>query len=105
MNPTIPRIAELTAPADWRVVDFISDLHLQAGEPQTVQAWEHYMARTRADAVFILGDLFDVWVGDDMLAGSEDDGEEAPVAAVMNSWRRPSLSTSPPGSSESTGAC
>ena len=65
MNPTTPRIAELTAPAAWQVVDFISDLHLQASEPATAQAWEHYMVHTRADAVFILGDLFEVWVGDD----------------------------------------
>jgi UDP-2,3-diacylglucosamine hydrolase len=50
------------------VVDFISDLHLQESEPQTVQAWEHYMAHTRADAVFILGDLFEVWIGDDALS-------------------------------------
>jgi UDP-2,3-diacylglucosamine pyrophosphatase LpxH len=64
MNPTIPRIAELPAPAAWRVVDFISDLHLQASELATVAAWEHYMAHTRADAV--LG-LFEVWVGDDVL--------------------------------------
>lgn len=77
MNPLPPRIAELTAPANWRVVDFISDLHLQPSEPQTVQAWEHYMAHTQADAVFILGDLFEVWIGDDVLAGSEDDGQAA----------------------------
>ena len=73
MASTTPRFAELHAPAHWRVVDFISDLHLQATEPRTVQAWEHYMAQTRADAVFILGDLFEVWVGDDSLAAEDDD--------------------------------
>jgi len=36
-----------------------------------VQAWEHYMAHTRADAVFILGDLFEVWVGDDGPASAD----------------------------------
>lgn len=75
MNPTIPRIAELTAPAAWRVVDFISDLHLQASEPATVVAWEHYMAHTRADAVFILGDLFEVWVGDDVLGANDTEAQ------------------------------
>jgi UDP-2,3-diacylglucosamine hydrolase len=49
------------------MVDVISDLHLQPSEPATVQAWAGYMARTRADAVFILGDLFEVWIGDDVL--------------------------------------
>jgi len=77
MNPATPRIAELTAPANWRVVDFISDLHLQASEPLTVQAWEHYMAHTRADAVFILGDLFEVWVGDDELGASSNAPDSA----------------------------
>jgi UDP-2,3-diacylglucosamine hydrolase len=58
---------ELQAPARWRCIDFISDLHLQADEPQTVQAWREYLLTTSADAVFILGDLFEVWVGDDVL--------------------------------------
>ena len=71
MTPTTPQIAELVVPADWRVVDFISDLHLQASEPATLQAWEHYMAHTQADAVFILGDLFEVWVGDDALTAHD----------------------------------
>jgi UDP-2,3-diacylglucosamine hydrolase len=49
-----------------RAVDFISDLHLSEGLPATFAAWEGYLSRTTADAVFILGDLFEVWVGDDM---------------------------------------
>ncbi|MBX9870819.1 MAG: UDP-2,3-diacylglucosamine diphosphatase [Burkholderiaceae bacterium] len=73
MTPTTPRYAELHAPAHWRVVDFISDLHLQASEPHTVQAWRDYLAGTRADAVFMLGDLFEVWVGDDGLDGEDED--------------------------------
>jgi len=48
-------------------VDFISDLHLQASEPATFDAWRGYMASTDADAVFMLGDLFEVWAGDDVL--------------------------------------
>ncbi|MGA0569287.1 UDP-2,3-diacylglucosamine diphosphatase [Variovorax sp. VNK109] len=55
----------LEAPASWRAVDFISDLHLQAAEPATVAAWKRYMAQSPANAIFILGDLFEVWVGDD----------------------------------------
>ena len=61
--------AELTAVPDWQAVDFISDLHLQASEPATFKAWQRYMQGTPADAVFILGDLFEVWVGDDVLQG------------------------------------
>ena len=62
---TSPRFGHLTAPAAWQQVDLISDLHLQANEPVTFEAWRHYMAHTQADAVLVLGDLFEVWVGDD----------------------------------------
>lgn len=61
---------ELLAPPHWRCIDFISDLHLHASDPQTFQAWRNYLQHTAADAVFILGDLFDVWVGDDVLTQS-----------------------------------
>ncbi len=50
---------------DIRVVDFISDIHLSETMPATAQAWERFMAGTTADAVFLLGDIFEVWVGDD----------------------------------------
>lgn len=65
MNLAVPPIAELSAPPEWRTIDFISDLHLHANEPATFIAWQNYLASTPADAVFILGDLFEVWVGDD----------------------------------------
>ena len=63
----MPRFEELVAPSHWRTVDFLSDLHLQASEPDTLAAWHHYLQTTPADALFILGDLFEVWVGDDAL--------------------------------------
>ncbi len=63
--PAVPQITELNAPDSWRIVDFISDLHLSADAPATFTVWRHYMESTPADAVFILGDLFEVWVGDD----------------------------------------
>lgn len=56
----------LQAPPHWRHVDFISDLHLQDGDEATFLCWQDYMRTTCADAVFILGDLFEVWVGDDV---------------------------------------
>ena len=64
---TVPPIGELQAPPSWRTVDFISDLHLNADEPATFSAWQHYLQATPADAVFILGDLFEVWAGDDVI--------------------------------------
>jgi len=49
---------------------FIADLHLSEAIPQTVAAFEHFILVTaeHADSVFILGDLFEYWIGDDMLA-------------------------------------
>jgi UDP-2,3-diacylglucosamine hydrolase len=62
---------ELLAPSRWACVDFISDLHLQVSDAPTFEAWRNYLLHTSADAVFILGDLFEVWVGDDLLLSSE----------------------------------
>ena len=66
----LPSFFELHAAPHWQLVDFISDLHLSDGMPRTFAAWEHYLLHTRADAVFILGDLFEVWVGDDAVSRS-----------------------------------
>ncbi len=62
---------ELQAPPGWRSIDFISDLHLQASEAKTFQAWQHYLTHTTADAVIMLGDVFEVWIGDDVLTDPE----------------------------------
>jgi UDP-2,3-diacylglucosamine hydrolase len=46
---------------------FVSDLHLDAARPATTRAFLQLLegeART-AEAVYILGDLFEAWVGDD----------------------------------------
>ncbi|MFN7856567.1 MAG: UDP-2,3-diacylglucosamine diphosphatase [Acidovorax sp.] len=67
MTTTVPRFEELAAPSHWRTVDFISDLHLQASETATLAAFTRYLRATEADALFILGDLFEVWVGDDAI--------------------------------------
>ena len=64
----IVELAELIAPAHWQAVDFISDLHLQDSEPETFRVWTNYLQTAQADALFILGDLFEVWVGDDVAA-------------------------------------
>ncbi|MDF1485289.1 UDP-2,3-diacylglucosamine diphosphatase [Ramlibacter sp. H39-3-26] len=82
MDATALGWAELAAPAHWRAVDFISDLHLQDGESATVAAWERYLRETPADALFILGDLFEVWVGDD--AADDAAGFEARCAAALH---------------------
>ncbi len=78
---------EFVAPPTWRRIDFISDLHLADDTPRGFAAWRDYLLHTDADAVFILGDLVEAWVGDD----ARHTGFEARCAAVLSeaSARRP----------------
>lgn len=64
MNGAVAASA-IEAPTAWRRIDFISDLHLCEQAPTTLDAFRRYLRETPADALFILGDLFELWVGDD----------------------------------------
>jgi UDP-2,3-diacylglucosamine hydrolase len=46
---------------------FISDLHLDNVRPQIIDLFEGFLAgeARQADALYVLGDLFEAWVGDD----------------------------------------
>lgn len=46
---------------------FISDLHLHTQRPAVTQAFFYFLQTTakQAEALYILGDLFEVWLGDD----------------------------------------
>lgn len=46
---------------------FISDLHLDARLPELTRLFERFISEqaSHAEALYILGDLFEVWVGDD----------------------------------------
>jgi len=48
---------------------FISDLHLCVKQPYCAQVFMHFMRHTapKAEALYILGDLFEYWAGDDDL--------------------------------------
>ena len=69
----------VNAPAGWRSADFLSDLHLAANTPATLQALQAHLRHTRADAVFLLGDIFDAWIGDD----ARVEGFEAQCCAML----------------------
>src|SRR6185436_4590920 len=51
---------------------FASDLHLAPERPRIVESFFDFTAGTasRAEALYLLGDLFEYWVGDDDLAGA-----------------------------------
>jgi UDP-2,3-diacylglucosamine hydrolase len=46
---------------------FVSDVHLDAGTPEAVEQFLDFLDvyATRSEALYILGDLFETWVGDD----------------------------------------
>ncbi|WP_428035711.1 UDP-2,3-diacylglucosamine diphosphatase [Amphritea sp.] len=48
---------------------FISDLHLHSGRPDLTRALLHFLATTakECDQLYILGDLFEAWIGDDFI--------------------------------------
>jgi UDP-2,3-diacylglucosamine hydrolase len=75
----VPEPTVWQAPAHWRAIDFISDLHLAENTPRTFAAFAAHLRGTDADAVVILGDLFEVWVGDD----ARHAGFEADCAQVL----------------------
>lgn len=47
---------------------FISDLHLDPARPDVAQAFLHFMENEapQAKALYILGDFFEAWIGDDI---------------------------------------
>lgn len=58
------------APPATRATLFLADLHLSASIPRTVAAFERFIDGIDprdVGAVYILGDLFEFWIGDDML--------------------------------------
>lgn len=58
-------------------VAFLSDVHLHPDHAATHEAWQHHLQTLRTDALFVLGDLFDVWLGDDVLDHPSGDFERA----------------------------
>ena len=59
---------------------FISDLHLDAGEPRTIRRFLEFIdaKALAAQALYILGDLFEAWIGDD-----DDDAHLRPIVAAL----------------------
>ncbi|OGT27603.1 MAG: UDP-2,3-diacylglucosamine diphosphatase, partial [Gammaproteobacteria bacterium RIFCSPHIGHO2_01_FULL_42_8] len=64
---------------------FISDLHLSPQEPRITNTFLHFLKiATSADAVYILGDLFEAYVGDDDDSGFMKQVTEAVTQFTKN---------------------
>jgi UDP-2,3-diacylglucosamine hydrolase len=57
-------------------VVFVSDLHLDSSRPEAIERFARFMGNEarQASSVYILGDLFEAWIGDD-----EDDAALVPI--------------------------
>jgi UDP-2,3-diacylglucosamine hydrolase len=66
---------------------FISDLHLAGERPQTTRQFFDFLRgeAARAQALYVLGDLFEYWVGDDELQAA---GADPLAADVAQGFRR-----------------
>ncbi len=65
---------------------FISDLHLEDSQPRTTGWLLEFLAgpAREAEALYILGDLFEYWIGDDALSTTASKVAEA-IAALSSS--------------------
>lgn len=61
---------------------FIADIHLAEDRPQVTESFINFCASIAAEKghLFILGDLFDAWLGDDMMG----DMEKQALTAIMS---------------------
>ena len=68
---------------------FISDLHLDAGHPETIQRFMGFMQQEARGAteLYILGDLFEAWIGDD-----DDDPRLTPILSALREATRNGVS-------------
>lgn len=59
--------SEIHAAPHWRGIELLSDLHLGEQAPATARALAEHLAASDADLIVLLGDLFEVWIGDEQL--------------------------------------
>jgi UDP-2,3-diacylglucosamine hydrolase len=64
---------------------FISDLHLAAERPATSERFFGFLEREAAGAaaLYVLGDLFEYWIGDDELSAADGDALGRRVAQAL----------------------
>jgi len=68
---------------DKNHIAFLSDVHLEVSHHSTYLAWSSHLKSLQADALFILGDLFEVWLGDDVLQHPAADFERHCLSEIL----------------------
>ncbi|QEA39858.1 UDP-2,3-diacylglucosamine diphosphatase [Pistricoccus aurantiacus] len=66
------------------MIRLISDLHLHPGQPAIAAGFLNYLERqaSQAEALYILGDFFEAWIGDDILDIDVDHPQALALAAL-----------------------
>lgn len=69
---------------------FASDLHLATARPAAVDRFLRFVGEeaARANALYVLGDLFEYWIGDDELSAPDGDPLAKQVAAAFRALTR-----------------
>lgn len=77
-------VSSMAQPAT--VALFISDLHLSQSQPRTTQAFFNFLQQraNQAQELYILGDLFEYWAGDDDLDNPYNQGVVDALRALSN---------------------
>lgn len=73
--------SEIHAAPHWRGIELLSDLHLGEHTPATACALAGHLAASDADLIVLLGDLFEVWIGDEQLDAPADPA--SPMAQAL----------------------
>ena len=77
----------------------VSDIHLNQDQPQLAQAFftwldQHTLSAAQPpQAVFILGDLVDAWVGDDQLANQPSSSVDAQLCRQLRAIKQAGITT------------
>jgi len=65
---------------------FVSDLHLSSSRPDANRVFLEFLSQvaSKADRLYILGDLFEYWAGDDDLSDAFNHSIVARLAATVS---------------------
>ena len=69
-------------------IAFISDLHLTPDRPLSTECFDRFMhnAEGKITTLYILGDLFEFWIGDDAKDRLGHGNVESRISGLVKSW-------------------
>ena len=89
------------------MIAFISDLHLTPDRPDATGWFENFMTNAigMIDEIYILGDLFEVWIGDDASDVLGQGRVEEIIRSTSERWRKTQFHARKPGFPGGRGVC